>query len=96
MKEINRFSIRSRDTVVRTIVRLSNVGTYHIDQFIYEYPDKINVNTGDIDPTSSSKNIHGAMDEKAYINWLTNALFNKLYSSGGPLEKHFMTEPSDD
>jgi hypothetical protein len=60
----------------RSVVFKDDAGNYHIDH---------HGNDGTI-----RSDIHGSMDKTAYINWLSNALFNASYENANKAERKWL------
>ena len=91
MKEIDRFSFENHLSITRNTVFLDDDGFYHINQQVFCDKGKIDAKTGLPIPTTSREDIHGNMDQKAYIGWLTNCLFNCAFVTADRItEKQWM------
>jgi len=91
MHEINRFSFENASEIVRIKVSIDDDGFYHISKDTFLDKGKVNVSTGLPILTAVRLDIHGNMDQQAYINWLSNALFNCAFTKTERLtEKQWM------
>lgn len=86
MDEVNRFSFNvdhygcfTFPHTIQYVITQNSDGLYHIHHKTV-YPDGSEAD-------SYTTDIHGAMDKDAYINWLTNALFNASHKQATPEQK---------